>query len=129
MLHSKTLLSPNSYTPNLSIVKKCCLDAEIVTNNELLPIDHWATTDDRNDEEIKFCKSKLIKEANARYNENPERGSPYLYHSDKNNPIPSTDESARLAIALMVDPKKQAKKHLDGISDLLGPRTVIETMR
>ena len=99
-----------------------------MTCNVLLPDDKLNNIDNRRDEEIKCKKDTLIKEANERYNVNPEFGSRYHFLNDKKNPISRTAESAQVAIPRKVDPKKRAKKHLDGLFHLLTPGTFVESI-
>ena len=112
---------PSSLTYKRNLNKK--LDIKTVRWDELISEDNWDTKA-RSDIEIEQSKDKLSKDAIRRNNPDPTKESRVIAHPDVDRTVPRTEAS----IAVKLAKKKPKSKSLDGLYEVLAPRSsVIKT--
>ena len=100
---------------------------ETVRWDELITDDNW-NNDERSDIEIEVNKNKLGKEAMKRQQEDPNKESRLISHSDVGQSKPRTEASLEVKLAKKRPRTERSKKSLDGLYDVLAPgSSVIKT--
>ena len=97
------------------------LELETVRWDQLITDENW-NNDERSDIEIEVNKDKLGKEAMKRQKD-PNKESRLISHPDVGQSIPRTETSLEVKLAKKRPRTKRSKKSLDGLYDVLAPRS------
>ena len=108
-----------TYTP---ILKKY-LDMETVRWDELISDEQW-DNDARSDIDLEKSRDRLSKDA-VSCNEDPNKESRVITHQDVGQAVPTTEASLTLQLAMKKSKNKPAKKSLDGLYEVLAPRSSV----
>ena len=100
------------------------LDEETVTPNELPPEEHWGNS--RSDDEIERNMCKPTKDATTRERLATDNESRFLRATQAHRPLPLKEHAVRLNIARKKHLHKRSKKNLDGLYEVLAPRSVVQ---
>ena len=100
------------------------LDEETVTPNELLPEEHWGNS--RSDDEIERNMCKATKDATTRERLATDNESRFLRTTQAHRPLPLKEHAVQLNIARKKHLHKRSKKNLDGLYEVLTPRSVVQ---
>ena len=126
---ANTLLSNISTQPNSSHLSyekilNHYLDEETVTPNELLPEEHWGNS--RSDDEIERNMCKATKDATTRERLATDNKSRFLRTTKAHRPLPINEHAVQLKIARKKHLHKRSKTNLDGLYEVLAPRSVVQ---
>ena len=100
------------------------LDEETVLPKELLPEEHWGNN--RSEDEIEKNMCKATKDAHAHERLAGDNESVFLHTTKAHRPIPLKEHTVPLNIARKKHPQRRSKKNLDGLYEVLAPRSVMQ---
>ena len=93
---------------------------ETVRWEELIADENW-NKEGRSDTEIELNKDRLSKDVTKRKNEDPNKESRVIPHSDVGQSVPRTEASLEVILAKKRPRTNRSKKSLDGLYDVLAP--------